>query len=35
VGGGTAEAATGAEADGPAEPGGALDQPTLEEPPEG
>jgi ATP-dependent Clp protease ATP-binding subunit ClpC len=31
VGGGTAEAVTGTD-DTPAEPGGALDQPTLEEP---
>jgi ATP-dependent Clp protease ATP-binding subunit ClpC len=35
VGGGTADAVTGAEDEGPAEPGGALDQPTLEEPPAG
>ncbi len=35
VGGGTAEEVGGAATDeGPAEPGGALDQPTLEEPPE-
>jgi ATP-dependent Clp protease ATP-binding subunit ClpC len=32
VGGGTAEAVAGATDEGPAEPGGALDQPTLEEP---
>jgi hypothetical protein len=32
VGGGTEEAAAGATNEGPAEPGGALDQPVLEEP---
>jgi ATP-dependent Clp protease ATP-binding subunit ClpC len=35
VGGGTAEEVAGATDEGPAEPGGALDQPTLEEPTEG